>query len=113
VGRAAAVRQRHGGNLPTVPDAVAQLRYEGRDAAWTGCVVPGGDAHAGRTGDGDPARARPGRRPPEAAEPGNTAPLRELLPSWLRGGTAAVSPNGVLGDPAGPPPPRARSSWRR
>ncbi|OLT13360.1 mycofactocin system creatininase family protein [Pseudonocardia sp. CNS-139] len=39
----------HGGNLPTLADAVAQLRDEGRDASWFGCGVPGGDAHAGRT----------------------------------------------------------------
>ena len=37
----------------------------------------------------------------DAAEPGNTAPLRELLPVLLRSGTAAASPNGVLGDPRG------------
>ena len=39
----------HGGNLPTVAEAVVQLRGEGRDVAWSGCAVPGGDAHAGRT----------------------------------------------------------------
>ena len=39
----------HGGNLPTVPAAVTQLRAEGRDVAWVGCAVPEGDAHAGRT----------------------------------------------------------------
>jgi mycofactocin precursor peptide peptidase len=91
----------HGGNLPTVPAAVAQLRHEGRDAAWSGCVVPGGDAHAGRTETAillalDPAAVRV-----EAIEPGNTAPLAELLPVLVRGGTAAASPNGVLGDPRG------------
>ncbi len=91
----------HGGNLPTVPDAVAQLRYEGRDAAWTGCVVPGGDAHAGRTETAILLALDPDVVRLPAAEPGNTAPLRELLPELLRGGTAAVSPNGVLGDPRG------------
>jgi mycofactocin precursor peptide peptidase len=91
----------HGGNLPTVPDAVAQLRAEGRDAAWSPCVVAGGDAHAGRTETSillalDPAAVRQ-----EAAEPGATAPLAELLPALRAGGVAAVSPNGVLGDPTG------------
>ena len=38
----------HGGNVPTLVDAVRLLRYEGRDAAWFACA-PGGDAHAGRT----------------------------------------------------------------
>lgn len=91
----------HGGNLPTVPSAVAALRHEGRDVAWFGCAAPGGDAHAGRTETSillelDPAVVREG-----AARAGNTAPLRELLPALRRGGVTAVSRNGVLGDPAG------------
>jgi mycofactocin system creatininase family protein len=91
----------HGGNLPTVPDAVAQLRREGRDAAWWPCAPVAGDAHAGRTETSmllalDPAAVRP-----DAAEPGATAPLAELLPALRAGGVAAVSPNGVLGDPTG------------
>lgn len=91
----------HGGNLPTVPEAVTQLRREGRDAAWFGCAVPGGDAHAGHTETSimlalDAALVRM-----SAAEAGNTASLRELLPALTDGGVAAVSPNGVLGDPAG------------
>lgn len=91
----------HGGNSPTVPDAVAQLRREGRDAAWYACAAPGGDAHAGRTETSillalDPALVRL-----DAAEPGNVAPLADLLPVLRSGGVAAASANGVLGDPAG------------
>jgi mycofactocin precursor peptide peptidase len=91
----------HGGNLPTLPDAVAQLRAEGRDAAWWPCAPGGGDAHAGRTETSlllalDPAAVRQ-----DAAEPGATAPLADLLPALRAGGVAAVSPNGVLGDPTG------------
>ena len=91
----------HGGNLPTVPSAVAVLRHEGRQVAWFGCAVPGGDAHAGRTETSillelDPAVVRTA-----AARAGNTAPLRELMPALRRGGVTAVSSNGVLGDPAG------------
>jgi mycofactocin system creatininase family protein len=91
----------HGGNIPTVPDAVGQLRWEGRDAAWWPCAPPAGDAHAGRAETSvvlalDPAAVRW-----EAAEPGATAPLAELLPALRAGGVAAVSPNGVLGDPTG------------
>ena len=89
----------HGGNVPTLVDAVRLLRYEGRDAAWLACA-PGGDAHAGRTETSlmlalDPACVRPER----AA--GNTAPLGDLLPAMRAGGVAAVSANGVLGDPSG------------
>jgi mycofactocin system creatininase family protein len=91
----------HGGNLPTVPDAVAQLRHEGRDAAWSPCAVAGGDAHAGRTETSillalDPAAVRQ-----DAAETGVTAPLADLLPALRAGGVAAVSSNGILGDPTG------------
>ncbi len=92
----------HGGNVPTLVDAVRLLRYEGRDAAWLACA-PGGDAHAGRTETSlmlalDPACVRP-----EWAA-GNTAPLGDLLPAMRAGGVAAVSANGVLGDPAGASP---------
>jgi creatinine amidohydrolase len=91
----------HGGNLPTVPDAVMQLRIEGRDATWSPCVVDGGDAHAGHTETSimlalDPAAVRRA-----AAERGATDPLDTLLPALRAGGVAAVSPNGVLGDPTG------------
>ena len=91
----------HGGNLPTVPDAVAQLRAEGRDAAWFGCGVPGGDAHAGRTETAILLALDPDVVRLDAAAAGSTAPLAELLPALRAGGVAAVSPNGVLGDPTG------------
>ncbi|WP_300007779.1 mycofactocin biosynthesis peptidyl-dipeptidase MftE [Pseudonocardia sp.] len=91
----------HGGNLPTVPDAVAQLRHEGRDAAWFGCAVPRGDAHAGRTETAILLALDPSVVRDADWEPGNTAPLAELLPTLVRGGVAAASPNGVLGDPRG------------
>jgi mycofactocin precursor peptide peptidase len=91
----------HGGNLPTVPDAVAQLRREGRDVAWFGCAVARGDAHAGRTETSILLALDPGVVRLAAAQPGNTTPLAELLPTLVRGGVAAASPNGVLGDPTG------------
>jgi mycofactocin system creatininase family protein len=91
----------HGGNLPTVPAAVATLRHEGREVAWFGCGVPGGDAHAGRTETSILLELDPSVVREEAARAGNTAPLRELLPALRRGGVTAVSPNGVLGDPVG------------
>ena len=91
----------HGGNLPTVPDAVAQLRREGRDAAWWPCAPAGGDAHAGRTETAVLLALDPGAVRQDAAAPGATAPLAELLPALRAAGVAAVSPNGVLGDPTG------------
>ena len=38
---------------------------------------------------------------PDQARAGATATLAELMPQMIRGGIAAVSPNGVLGDPDG------------
>jgi len=90
-----------GGTLPTVPEAVVQLRHEGRDVAWFGCAVPGGDAHAGRTETAILLALDPSMVRMEAAEVGNTAGLRELMPALTSGGMRAASPNGVLGDPRG------------
>ncbi|MGI5126013.1 mycofactocin biosynthesis peptidyl-dipeptidase MftE [Pseudonocardia sp. CA-107938] len=91
----------HGGNLPTLPNAVLQLRAEDRNAAWFGCGIRGGDAHAGRTETSmmlalDPAAVRTA-----SLAAGNTTPLSELLPILRAGGVRAASPSGVLGDPAG------------
>ncbi|MGH3564718.1 MAG: mycofactocin biosynthesis peptidyl-dipeptidase MftE [Pseudonocardia sp.] len=91
----------HGGNLPTVPDAVALLRVEGCDAAWFGCTVPGRDAHAGRTETSVLLALAPDLVRGAWAAAGNAEPLQTLFPALVRGGVAAVSPNGVLGDPTG------------
>jgi creatinine amidohydrolase len=91
----------HGGNLPTVAAAVAQLRHEQRDAAWVACEVVWGDAHAGRTETSLMAAIAPHAVRHDRAEPGITDPVETLLPSLRAGGVIAVSPNGVLGDPAG------------
>jgi mycofactocin precursor peptide peptidase len=91
----------HGGNAAPLAAAVATLRGEGRRVlAWTP-RVPGGDAHAGRTEtslllalSADAVRLG-------SAVPGETAPLADLMGELRRNGVAAVSANGVLGDPAG------------
>jgi mycofactocin precursor peptide peptidase len=91
----------HGGNFPTVSEAVLRLRDEGRDMAWFGCGVPGGDAHAGRTETSILLALEPTLVREDLAEAGNSTPLAELLPALRRDGIAAASPNGVLGDPVG------------
>lgn len=91
----------HGGNLEALRNAVPLLRSEGRDVAWFPCGVPGGDAHAGRVETSLMLHVEPGVVREDRAEPGETAPLRELLPRMRAHGVRAVSPNGVLGDPAG------------
>ncbi|OBF79947.1 mycofactocin system creatininase family protein [Mycobacterium sp. 852002-51163_SCH5372311] len=89
----------HGGNVAALNCAVSTLRSEGRDVGWCPCTVAGGDAHAGHTETSlllhiSPADVRADRR-----LAGNGAPLPELLPAMRRGGVAAVSRTGVLGDP--------------
>lgn len=91
----------HGGNAPTVAAAVALLRHEGRDAGWVPCEVVWGDAHAGRTETSLMAAIAPATVREELAEAGATEPVEVLMPRLRAGGVRAVSPNGVLGDPAG------------
>ncbi len=89
----------HGGNVGALAAAVRRLRAEGRDAGWCSCSVRGGDAHAGHTETSVLLYISPSDVRIEASRPGNSAPLAELMPSMRRGGVAAVSEVGVLGDP--------------
>ncbi|MFT4083595.1 MAG: mycofactocin biosynthesis peptidyl-dipeptidase MftE [Nocardioides sp.] len=95
----------HGGNLAALRAAVDRLRFEGRTAAWVPCAPAAGragaDAHAGRLETSLMLHLAPTRVRLAAAARGNTTPLPELLPDLVAGGVAAVSPNGVLGDPTG------------
>ncbi len=91
----------HGGNLAALRSAVPLLRAEGRDVAWFPCGVPGGDAHAGRTETSLMLHVEPAGVREVDAVPGETAPVADLLPRLRAEGVRAVSPSGVLGDPAG------------
>ena len=91
----------HGGNAPTLADAVTQLVSEGHEVAWVPCATEEVDLHAGHTETSLMLHLRPDGVRLDRAAAGNTAPLAEILPDMLRGGVAAVSANGVLGDPAG------------
>jgi creatinine amidohydrolase len=90
----------HGGNVAALERAGSALADEGRPVLiWH----PGtdGDAHAGRTETSlmlalDPAVVRVDR-----VVAGNREPLAVLMPALRSQGVAAVSPNGVLGDPTG------------
>lgn len=89
----------HGGNTDALRAAAVTLRSEGRDVVWCSGWVPGGDAHAGHTETSlllhlSPEVVRSDRR-----VAGNLSPLPELMPAMRRGGVAAVSQSGVLGDP--------------
>lgn len=89
----------HGGNVDAVRAAVALLRREGRDVGWLGCAVPGADAHAGATETSLLLHLSPEDVDTDSWCPGNAEPLADLLPALRRGGVAAVSETGVLGDP--------------
>lgn len=91
----------HGGNLDALRVAGSLLRSEGRDVAWFPCGVPGGDAHAGRSETSLMLHVEPDRVRGDRAVRGETAPIGELLPRLRAEGVRAVSPTGVLGDPAG------------
>lgn len=95
----------HGGNVPALRAAVSQLRAEGHAVAWASCATRDtggrGDAHAGFSETSLMMHLRPRAVRLERAEPGNTAPIDALLPRLVVGGVAAVSDNGVLGDPTG------------
>jgi len=91
----------HGGNAGPLTAAVATLRAEGRNVlGWTP-RVPGGDAHAGRTETSLMLAVAPERVRFDAAERGDIRPLASVMGELRRGGVAAVSANGVLGDPTG------------
>ncbi len=91
----------HGGNLDALRTAGAQLRAEGREVAWFPCGVAGADAHAGRTETSLMLHVEPDAVREDRAVAGETTPIAELLPRLRAEGVRAVSPTGVLGDPAG------------
>ncbi|UDY37760.1 mycofactocin biosynthesis peptidyl-dipeptidase MftE [Dermatobacter hominis] len=89
----------HGGNVEATGRAAALLSDEGRDVLVWHPRVPDGDSHAGRTETSlllhlDPAAVRIDR-----AQPGSTARWREIGDVVVAQGLAAVTANGVLGDP--------------
>jgi creatinine amidohydrolase len=76
------------------------MRGESRDVrAWL--ATWRGDAHAGRTETSLQLALAPGLVRLDRAAPGNTRPIAELMPALRASSVRAVSPNGVLGDPAG------------
>ncbi|MGD1220705.1 mycofactocin biosynthesis peptidyl-dipeptidase MftE [Streptomyces krungchingensis] len=90
----------HGGNAQPVTRAVGRLRAEGQDVLGWGPRW-GGDAHAGRTETSVMLALAPHLVRLQAAEAGNTAAVESLLPRLREAGLAAVTANGVLGDPTG------------
>jgi len=98
----------HGGNAQPLASAIRQLRAE-RHVVWG--LVPwlsNADAHAGFTETSIMLYVAPDLVRMDLAEPGNTTAVEELLGQMRATGLASVTPNGVLGDPAGATGERGR-----
>jgi creatinine amidohydrolase len=112
----------HGGNAGAIGDAIGKLRAEGRDChVWHAGVRPSmlaalrvdhgtraasapaaaPDAHAGRVETSIMLALAPEDVWLHAAAAGETRPLPEIMADLRAHGVRQVSPNGVLGDPAG------------
>jgi len=102
----------HGGNAGAISDALGKLRAEGRDGhVWHAGVRPEmlaaagvtltADAHAGRVETSLMLALAPADVRLSDAAAGETRPLAEVMTGLRAGGVRRVSPNGVLGDPAG------------
>lgn len=89
----------HGGNSDALVRARAQLTAEGAPVRWHACRH--GGRHADRAETSLMLHLDPARVDLAAARAGAVEPLDALLPRMRAGGVRAVSPNGVLGDPAG------------
>ena len=82
--------------------AAATCAAEGRSLEIWSIRLSGADAHAGRTETSLMLHLAPELVALGRAEPGNASPIEDLLPLMMEGGgVAAVSANGVLGDPSG------------
>jgi creatinine amidohydrolase len=91
----------HGGNAEGLGRAHALLAGEGRRTAWWTWTVPGADWHAGSTETSMMLALRPELVDLGAAVAGPTDQGSRLSAALRSGGVRAVSPSGVLGDPAG------------
>jgi mycofactocin precursor peptide peptidase len=109
----------HGGNAGAIGDALRKLRAEGRDChVWHAGVRPAmlaalrqghgasapaavPDAHAGRAETSIMLALAPEDVRLDVAVAGETRPLPEIMANLRAHGVRQVSPNGVLGDPAG------------
>jgi creatinine amidohydrolase len=92
----------HGGNAAPLGRTVERLSAEGRRVrSWAPPADNGMDAHAGHTETSLLLALRPAAVRMDRAAAGSKTPVAELWPALRNGGVAAVSANGVLGDPRG------------
>jgi creatinine amidohydrolase len=92
----------HGGNTDAVSHALARLHSERRRCDVFHVRAPARtDAHAGFTETALLLHLDPSAVRLDLAEAGERQPVAELMDRLRRDGVRSVSPNGVLGDPAG------------
>jgi creatinine amidohydrolase len=103
----------HGGNSPGLAAAEEICTAEGRAALIHHVTFPAGDAHAGRTETSILLALCPDLVRMDRAVPGATTPIEQLMPRLRSEGLAAVTPNGVLGDPSGASGEEGRALLRR
>jgi creatinine amidohydrolase len=92
----------HGGNAVPLSRAIDRLAAEGHPVtSWSPQWDGHADLHAGRTETSLMLAIAPDRVELDRAEAGDRRPIAELLPVLRQHGVAAVTANGVLGDPGG------------
>jgi len=89
----------HGGNVEATARAAALLEDEGRAVLVCHPRIPNGDSHAGRTETSLLLHLDPSAVRVDLIEPGSTARWRDIGNAVISLGLAAVTPNGILGDP--------------
>ena len=89
----------HGGNVDALVRAARVLESDGRRFCHLNCHVPGSDPHAGWGETSILLHLAPEVVRMERAEIGVMKPWSEIGGRVVAEGFAAVSPNGVLGDP--------------
>jgi creatinine amidohydrolase len=91
----------HGGNAVPLARSISQLRAEGHRVWGLVPKLEGADAHAGFTETSIMLYLAPDLVNLDVAVSGNTTPVGQLIEEIRDAGVAAVSDNGVLGDPTG------------
>ncbi len=91
----------HAGNRSALASAIPILRSEGDRVIAILPMIEGSDAHAGRTETSIMLHLAADRVNMDVATAGRAEPISDLIDELRERGIKAVSPNGVLGDPAG------------
>lgn len=91
----------HGGNLAALGTATDVAEAEGDRVLVVHCASAGADLHAGRAETSLLLYLSPNLVRETEAVAGTTGTWSDLAPALRAGGVAAVSANGVLGDPTG------------